>query len=234
MPALPALPVYARATPSSLAQASAVDERILHAELDRQARTAVAATEKGFTGSGPVIPSELVERRPHLDELGLMTPYLTLNTDALEQNLAAMAAYCEQHHVALAPHAKTTMSPQVWAAHLRAGAWGLTAATPHQVAVLVSFGVRRIFYANEVADATTASFLAGLLDDDPALELCCYVDSPAGVTALDGALRDGRRGGRAGCPCSSSSAIRAGAAVPVTSRLRSRWHVPHRRAGSCA
>lgn len=43
--------------------------------------------------------------------------------------------------MALAPHAKTHMSPQLVARQLAAGAWGLTAAVPHQVAVLLQFGM---------------------------------------------------------------------------------------------
>lgn len=174
------------------------DEARLESELQRLASTPIADTEKGITGLGAVTPAALSARGAELSELGLMTPYATLQTAALATNLEAMAAYCEEHGVLLAPHAKTTMSPQVWAAHLRAGAIGFTAATPHQVGVLRSFGVRRIIYANEVADAATARYLAGDPDTEREVELCCYVDSPAAVALLEEALtpvlrRSGRR-----------------------------------------
>ncbi|HTW99529.1 MAG TPA: alanine racemase [Acidimicrobiales bacterium] len=173
------------------------DEAVLVSELQRWARTPIATTEKGFTGLAPLTPEELSRARPEVGGLGLMTPYVLLRSVALEQNLAAMARYCAAHGVELAPHAKTTMSPEIWAAHLRHGAFGLTAATPHQVEVLRAFGVRRILLANEIAGARAARWLAGLLDADCDLELCCYVDDPAGVAALDDALsRPGIRPGR--------------------------------------
>lgn len=77
--------------------------------------------------------------RPRLDEVPLQGwnvargdlpfPVLTLDTTALDTNIDAMRQYCARHAVRLAPHGKTTMSPQLFAAQLRAGAWGMTAAT---------------------------------------------------------------------------------------------------------
>lgn len=80
------------------------------------------------------------------------SPVAVLRDLALTRNLATMRGFCEEHGVALAPHAKTHMSPQLMARQLAAGAWGLTAATPQQVAVLLQFGVRRVLVANEITD----------------------------------------------------------------------------------
>jgi Predicted amino acid aldolase or racemase len=80
------------------------------------------------------------------------TPVAVLREAALTSNLATMRGFCEEHGVALAPHAKTHMSPQLVARQLAAGAWGLTAALPHQVAALLEFGVWRVLVANEITD----------------------------------------------------------------------------------
>ena len=71
------------------------------------------------------------------------SPVAVLRQSALARNLATMRDFCEEHGVEIAPHAKTHMSPQLVARQLAAGAWGMTAAVPHQVAVLLRFGVRQ-------------------------------------------------------------------------------------------
>jgi D-serine deaminase-like pyridoxal phosphate-dependent protein len=184
--------IYARSTPVPPVATTAVDQRALGAALAHDATTPIAPSEKGFAalaGDAPVTPSELAARALTLAELGLTTPYAVLDAGALAANLAAMARYCAEHGVVIAPHAKTSMSPQVWAAHLEAGAWGMTAASAHQAALLASTGVRRILVANEIADPVSVGLLRRLLDEHAGgLELCCYVDSPAGAAALGAAL----------------------------------------------
>ncbi len=130
----------------------------------------------------------------------LLLPALTLRGDRLRHNLARMRRFCEEHGVALAPHGKTTMAPQIFADQLAADAWGMTAATVGQAQVMARYGVGRILIANEVLDPRAISWL-GEADAD----LHCLVDSVAGVEALDGAGREikvlaevgiaGRRGG---------------------------------------
>jgi D-serine dehydratase len=124
------------------------------------------------------------------------TPVAVLRDSALTANAEAMRSYCAAHGVALAPHAKTHMSPQLVARQLAAGAWGMTAAVPLQVEVLLGFGVRRILVANQVTDPAALRWLSTRLRDDPSLEILWYVDSLAGVRlaaeAMAGAARPGR------------------------------------------
>jgi len=98
-----------------------------------------------------------------------------------------MTRFCGEHGVALAPHGKTTMAPQLFADQLAAGAWGITAATVGQAQVMARFGVRRILIANEVVDRQAIRWLAEALARQPSLDLYCLVDSVAGVEALDAA-----------------------------------------------
>ena len=90
--------------------------------------------------------------------------------------------FCDEHGVALAPHGKTTMAPQLFADQLAAGAWGITAATVGQAQVMAHFGVRRILIANEVVDRHAIRWMA-----ESDVDLYCLVDSVAGVEALDAA-----------------------------------------------
>jgi D-serine dehydratase len=52
----------------------------------------------------------------------------------------------------MAPHGKTTMSPQLLKRQLDAGAWGLTFATVAQLRAGVAAGARRAIIANQVVN----------------------------------------------------------------------------------
>jgi D-serine dehydratase len=125
------------------------------------------------------------------------TPVAVLRDAALTSNLATMRGFCEVHRVALAPHAKTHMSPQLMARQVAAGAWGFTAAVPHQVAVLLEFGVRRVLVANEITDRAALSWLAHRLHEDDGLDVLWYVDSVAGVRLAAEAMATLPAAGRA-------------------------------------
>jgi D-serine dehydratase len=139
-------------------------------------------------------------------------PVMILKQTALEANLQLMADYCRRHDLSLAPHGKTTMAPQLFARQLEAGVWGITAANAGQCRAYRVFGVQRILLANELVDDLSLRWAAAELDADPEFELLCYVDSAAGVEAIDAAfsavggqrpmgvlLEFGYVGGRSGC-----------------------------------
>lgn len=111
-------------------------------------------------------------------------PVMVAYRDALDHNIATLAAFAREHGLELAPHAKTTMAPALLAAQEAAGAWGFTVATPSQAMTLRRFGVRRLLLANEPVDPAGLRFLAAELDRDPDFELLCYADSAEGVALL--------------------------------------------------
>jgi len=139
-------------------------------------------------------------------------PVAVLKESALLHNLAWMKAFCERHGATLAPHGKTTMSPQLFAAQLANGAWGITLASSTQVQVAHRFNMRRVLMANQlVARADIAAVLA-LLHADPDFECFVLADSLEGVARLAQAVRQrgllrplpvlvelGIEGKRAGC-----------------------------------
>jgi D-serine deaminase-like pyridoxal phosphate-dependent protein len=131
---------------------------------------------------------ELAAQRRSLFDGGFTTPLLTLSAPALEHNLTQLAAYSRAYGLDFAPHGKTSMAPQLFERQLAHGAWGITAAMPHQVRVYRAFGVRRVFLANELVDAAALRWLAAELDADPDFRFICYVDSVRGVELMDAAL----------------------------------------------
>lgn len=139
-------------------------------------------------------------------------PVMTIDEQALAKNISAMANWCTEAGVDLAPHAKTTMSEQLLRRQMDAGAWGLTAATISQVMSLRSMGFTRILLANELLDRVGVSWILDELNDRGGFEFLCYVDSAQGVEFLDREVTSrstGRRlpvlvelghsGGRTGC-----------------------------------
>lgn len=167
---------------------------------------------KGFPPSAQGLSTDDFARlRPSLFEAGFSWPIMVIRRSAVDHNVAVLADYCADREVSLAPHVKTTMSPQLWERQLAAGAWGLTVATPHQARVVRAHGVRRIFLANELVDAAAAAWAVDEMASDDGFELTCYVDSVAGAGILGAATRGradrrlhvvlelGHEGGRTGC-----------------------------------
>ncbi|GES30292.1 amino acid deaminase [Streptomyces angustmyceticus] len=133
---------------------------------------------------------ELAAERRNLFRDGFTTPVLALSAESVAHNLALLETYTERHGLAFAPHGKTCMAPQLFARQLAHGAWGITAAVPHQVRVYRRFGIDRIFLANELVDAAALRWLAAELAADPGFRFVCYVDSLRGIELMDTALRE--------------------------------------------
>ena len=130
----------------------------------------------------------------------LLMPALVVRRSALERNVAAMAAYCEEEGVLLAPHAKTHMAPRLLAMQAAAGAWAFTAATPVQLRLLREWGVERVVYANEIVEPLVAEWLRA----QEGFEVWCLVDSIESVEATRGLdvrllVEMGHPAGRTGC-----------------------------------
>ncbi|WOH18633.1 alanine racemase [Paenarthrobacter sp. GOM3] len=90
----------------------------------------------------------------------LQTPLLTLDADALTANADRLANWCAEMGVLLAPHGKTTMSPQLWAEQLNRGAWGITLANFAQLRVARAFGLRNLQLANSLTDPRAIEWVA--------------------------------------------------------------------------
>jgi D-serine deaminase-like pyridoxal phosphate-dependent protein len=108
-------------------------------------------------------------------------PVLVLRESAVAHNLALMQRWCDERGVSLAPHGKTTMAPALIRRQLEAGAWGMTAATVPQLAVMREAGAQRVILANELVGAPEIAWFERERAD---IEAYCLVDSVDGVRAL--------------------------------------------------
>ncbi|HEY1147781.1 MAG TPA: amino acid deaminase [Pseudoduganella sp.] len=116
-------------------------------------------------------------------------PVAVLKQSALLHNLQWMREFCEHYGVQLAPHGKTTMSPQLFGAQLANGAWGITLATAAQVQIAARFGVRRIILANELVAQADIKAMLHLMREDAGFEFHALVDSVPGVERLSQAVQ---------------------------------------------
>jgi D-serine dehydratase len=162
----------------------------------------------------------------------LMMPVALLRETALRHNIREMQAFAERSGVRLCPHGKTSMSPELLRLQLDAGAWGLTAATAHQVRVYRRLGIDRILLANPLVGRADTGFVLGEIAADPDLDFYALVDSPDQVSWLAGAARDsacprpvqllietGVEGGRAGVRSTDEAMILARAIRTAEPRL---------------
>ncbi|MGO4589379.1 alanine racemase [Paenarthrobacter sp. 2TAF44] len=158
----------------------------------------------------------------------LQTPLLTLDSAALQANADHLAEWCKEHGVLLAPHGKTTMSPQLWTEQLNRGAWGITLANFAQLRVAREFGVRNLQLANSLTDPHAIQWVAGTSTaDGPILS---WVDSVGTVevinrvlagndSVLDVLVELGAHGGRTGAR-GVDAAMAVARAVAASPNLR--------------
>ncbi|MPT41968.1 MAG: amino acid deaminase [Achromobacter sp.] len=134
-------------------------------------------------------------------------PVLTMDEAAFAHNVEQIFGYVRSHGAALAPHAKTPMSPQIVQRLLDAGAWGATVANLQQAAVLLRAGVRRLMLGNEIGGAASGARLGKLLAAYPDARMLMFADSADSVRSLAAAAGHAGRpvevlvevgGGRAG------------------------------------
>ncbi|MBW8845176.1 MAG: alanine racemase [Burkholderiales bacterium] len=140
---------------------------------------------KGFPALQPPLPLAEVGRRGWtLRDAGLPMPLAVVRQQALAHNIAWMQDFANQHGVQLAPHGKTTMSPQLFRRQLDAGAWGLTFANVHQLRLGLAAGARRALIANQLVGAAELAELLDLRRRHAGLELAFFVDSQAQLDRL--------------------------------------------------
>jgi D-serine dehydratase len=181
--------------------------------LDLIEREPIDASTKGFPHHAPPVSlDEIGAQGWHLLKGSLPLPQAVLKDSALKHNHAWMRDFTQATGVLLAPHGKTTMAPQIFAQQLAAGAWGITVATVHQLALCASFGVRRVIMANQLLGAAAVAEVLRLQAKYADLEFYFLVDSLAQLHSIEAdvgpharsrklcaLLELGLPGGRTGC-----------------------------------
>ena len=113
----------------------------------------------------------------------LNTPALVVEVDALERNIAAMAAFARRTGLALRPHAKTHKSAEIARRQIAAGAQGVCCAKLGEAEALTDAGIEGILITSPIAGASAIERLIGLAARAPTLRAA--VDHPGVVEALD-------------------------------------------------
>ena len=119
------------------------------------------------------------------------TPALVLDLDAMERNLARLAAFARAAGVRLRPHAKTHKSSALARRQIAAGAVGVCVQKVAEAEALARGGVDDLYVSNEVVSAGKLARLAALARDLAARggRLAVAVDSAEGVRRLAEAVR---------------------------------------------
>ena len=140
---------------------------------------------KGFPGHHtPVDISQIGMQKWHVLKGDFPLPLAVIKETAIQHNLLWMKDFCEKRHLDIAPHGKTTMSPELYARQLEAGAWGISFANVFQASLGIRHGVQRVIIANQVYQHADLQALSVLLTTYPDVRVYFLVDSQAQVDAI--------------------------------------------------
>jgi D-serine deaminase-like pyridoxal phosphate-dependent protein len=119
------------------------------------------------------------------------TPALVVDLDAMERNIAHMAAFAKQHNMLWRPHAKLHKSAALALQLMQAGAVGVCVQKTAEAEAMLAGGVRNIFISNEVASlpklkrvAHMAQALAAPSHETQPGQLALAVDNPEALQRL--------------------------------------------------
>ncbi len=167
---------------------------------------------KGLALTQPLQQKDIAQQHWNVLNADTSFPVAVLKQSALQHNLQWMKKFCDNMQVVLAPHGKTTMSPQLFDMQLENGAWGITLATVNQTLIAHRFGVRRVLLANQLISRSDTQAILALMKADPAFEFFALTDSLEGVQRMAEQVQSsginrplpllvelGFAGGRTGC-----------------------------------
>ncbi len=133
----------------------------------------------------PTLAERIADRHWRVLDDALPYPLATLRTSALMHNLAWMQDWARRKGVQLAPHGKTTMSPELFRLQLQAGAWGMTVANVHQLQLALRAGAQRCIIANQVLADADLDGLDALLAHHDGVRVWFLVDSRAQLAMIE-------------------------------------------------
>lgn len=141
---------------------------------------------KGFPHTSPALRrSQIAAQHWRVLDGDLPLPVALVKQQALQHNLSWMQRFATDRGIDMAPHGKTTMSPQLLKRQLDAGAWGLTFATVAQLRAGVSAGARRCMIANQVFTAVDLAGIQDMQREYEGLRIAFLVDSVAQLALIE-------------------------------------------------
>ena len=168
---------------------------------------------KGFPhASTPLRRSAVGQQGWNVLRGDLPFPVAVVRQTPLAHNLRWMQEFARERGLELAPHGKTTLSPQLFQRQLEAGAWGMTIANVTQLRVALAAGARQCIITNQVFAANDLACIDALKREHAGLRVLFLVDSAAQLdligawfaahgqaSAFEVLLEIGVAGGRTGC-----------------------------------
>lgn len=150
------------------------------------------------------------EGLPNVLREDVCLPAAMLKDQALANNIRWMQHYADSRGVSLAPHGKTTMTPEIFRRQQQAGAWAIGVGSVWQARVAMVAGIRRVLMPNQLTGKANMQLAARLKQAYPETDFICCVDSLANARALsaffsarrqtlDVLVELGLPGGRCGC-----------------------------------
>ena len=121
----------------------------------------------------------------------LSTPNLLLDLDALEANIAAMAAHTKAAGIKLRPHSKGAKSIEIGKRQMAAGAVGICCSTLGEAEVIAGSGIAGVLITSPVVTPPMIERLIAL--NGRTTGLMVVVDNPANLDALAAAAAKGKR-----------------------------------------
>ncbi len=122
----------------------------------------------------------------------LPLPLAVMRESAIRHNSSWMRRYLAATGAMIAPHGKTTMSPQLFARQVEDGAWAITLGSVEQVQVARQYGFQRLLLANQPVGARSQRYIVDELKRDSEFDFYCFVDSDSPCPAI-GVCRARRR-----------------------------------------
>jgi D-serine deaminase-like pyridoxal phosphate-dependent protein len=122
-----------------------------------------------------------LSRLSHADKTALDTPTLLVDLDALEANIARIAAACRQGGINWRPHTKGIKVPQIARKLIEAGAIGITCAKLGEAEVMAAHGFSDILIANQIVGPQKIARLVALR---PKSDVIVAVDSRENIAAI--------------------------------------------------
>jgi D-serine dehydratase len=136
-------------------------------------------------GTAPFAPDEIGRKGWNVLREDLPLPLAVLKDSAMTHNSRWMQRFVALSGAVIAPHGKTTMSPELFHRQLDDGAWGITLSNAAQLHVARAYGIRRVLLANQLVGKQAIRYVLDEVERDPEFDFYCLVDSVELVEILE-------------------------------------------------
>jgi D-serine dehydratase len=146
---------------------------------------------KGMPGGlRPIRLSEIGGQGWNLLREDMPLPLAVIRAPALAHNGDWMRRFLGRSGAVIAPHGKTTMSPQLFKRQIDDGAWGITIGSVQQLQAIRHAGVDRVVMANQLIGRRAIRYVLDELAHHPDFDFYALADSEANVALLAAAARE--------------------------------------------